>query len=68
MKVRISLYVILNLLAFTLKGIINSPRLTNIELSKNLNVLSWCEAEEIIYIQQEACNRFLNTGCCQIFL
>jgi len=48
MKVRISLYVILNLLAFTLKGIINSPRLTNIELSKNLNVLSWCEAEEII--------------------
>jgi hypothetical protein len=58
----------LNLLAVILRGIIISPLLMNIEFSKNLKVLSWCDAELIKYIQQLACNRFLNVGSWNIDL
>jgi hypothetical protein len=62
MKDLISEYVIPNLLAVTLKGIIASPRFIKTSVSKNLKVLSWCDADDIKYIQQLACNKFLNTG------
>jgi hypothetical protein len=68
MKDRISEYVIPNLLAVTRKGIIISPLRTNISLPKNFSVLSWCDADDIKYIQQLHCNRFLNTGDRQISL
>jgi hypothetical protein len=51
-----------NLLAVTLKGIIASPRFIKTSDPKNFKVLSWCDAELIKYIQQLACNKFLNTG------
>jgi hypothetical protein len=62
MKDLISEYVIPNLLAVTLKGIIASPRFIKTSVPKNFKVLSWCDAELIKYIQQDACNKFLNIG------
>ena len=46
----------------TLKGIIASPRLIKTSESKNLNVTSLWDADDIKYIQQLACNKFLNIG------
>jgi hypothetical protein len=41
---------------------IASPRFIKTSESRNLNVLSWCDADDIKYIQQDACNKFLKIG------
>jgi hypothetical protein len=49
-------------LAVTRKGIIDSPRLIKTSVPKNFKVVSLCDADDMKYIQQDACNKFLNIG------